>query len=639
LIYFILILIIFPGIHAYFRGRRFLMMERNDEFARQYFKYQQSCGLVFWLCLFAVFGIAVFDPAFYVIYRRFFDLTLGLGVFIVYLLVYALFVAGFSLVDHRIREDRFNLFGRISFNVRFLFLIAWPYVLWSLAAFTGPEHYRFRAILLCAVFTLLYFFTSYFWRVLLRAREVIDPLITGRTDGICGRIGIKPVRIFSFSPAGLKFANAFAVTPGLGVKSILISEYARANLSSDEQVAVFAHEIGHMTRTQVFRRSIALVLPFFLITLVKAAFPTGSILIPWGLLVCGLVLARILVPSQTFEKEADLFASQAVGDPEIVIQGLAKIYRLGILPQRFALAEERKFSHPSLARRIKYLRRQAGKPLPRLEAPREFEGSEGTAKIVFSPEAFTVQDQNGKVETVPYAEILGMLPQSRKEGCRLTVRYRDRVKVAGFNLKAGVQELVPLIEIVENYFSDLPAVDEARFRRSYYLTGAMVSFFGLIMTFFYGPGLLVLGIVGLARRNKRFYLSYAAASATAATAAFFLDPETGKMVLISMTACVLVCLLEYAGYRQASEPGGNAPKIAFFIGGGILAVQTVVLVLLRLVHMPPGAAQLYKLLFLNLSVLSIGLVTAGPLREIKRQAVVLCDLLEIILFILINIRL
>jgi Zn-dependent protease with chaperone function len=639
LIYFIFILIIFPGIYAYSRGRRFLKMERDDDFAWRYFKCQQGSGLVFWLCLFAIFGIAILDPALAVIYRRFLDLTLGLGVFIVYLLVYTLYVAGFSLVDSRIREDRFNLFGRVSFNIRLLSLIAWPYVLWSLAAFSGPGEYRLRMILLCAVFVLLYFFAPYFWRVLLRAREMRDPLITGPAAGICGRLGIKPVRIFNFSAAGLKFANAFAVAPGLGVKSIFISEYARANLPLPEQVAVFAHEVGHMTPVQVFRRSIALVLPFFLITLVKAAFPSGSILIPWGLLVGGLALARILVPGQAFEKEADLFASQAVGDPEVVIRGLQKIYQLGLLPQRFALAEERRFSHPSLARRIKYLRRQAGKPLPRIEETREFEGTEGTAKVVFSPEAFTVHYQNGKTETVPYDGILGMLPRPRPGGSRLTVRFRDRVKVAGFNLKAGVPELAALIEVAENYFSDLPPVDEARFRRSYYLTGALVAFFGLLMTFFYGPGLLILGIIGLVRRNKRLYLSYAAASATAATAAFFLDPEIGKIVVFSMAACVLACLLEYAVYRQAPEPAGNAAQIAFYVGCGVLVVQTVVIVLLRLVRMPPPAEQLYKLLFLNLSVLSIGLVIGGPLREIKRQAVVLCDLLEIVFFIFINIRL
>lgn len=637
--YLVFALVFFPGIYAYARGRRFLKMERNDDFARDYFKYQQNSGLIFWLSLFAFVILASFDPVLNVQYYRFLDLTLGLGVFILYLLVYAIYVAGFSLVDHVIREDRLNLLGRITFNIRLLFLIVWPYILWALAVFGGPEYYVLRVISLSVIFGLLYFFTPYFWKVLLRAREITDPLVTGRTAEIGARIGLKKVGIYSFSASGLKFANAFAVAPGLGVKGILISEYARANLSIPEQVAVFAHEIGHLARIQVFRRSIALVLPFFLIVIVKTMFPSGSILISWGLLVGGLILTRIIVPGQIFEKEADLFASQAVGDPETVIQGLQKIYQLGILPRRFALGEEAKFSHPSLARRIKYLRRQSGKPLPRIEGVMEFEGRGETAKVVFSPEAFTVHHKNGRIETVPYADILGMLPQPQKEGCRLSVRYRQPMKLTGFILKADLNDLIPLVEIAEYYFSEMPAVDEARFRRSYYLTGALVTLFGLILTFFCGPALMLLGITGLVRRNKRFYLSYAAASATMASAALFLPPDVGKIVLFSMGACGLVSLLDYALYRQAAEPSGDSAKIAFYVGVGILAVQTLVIILLRLVRMAPAAAQLYKILFLNLSVLSIGLIGCGPLREVKRQAVFLADFLEVLLFVLINIRL
>jgi len=637
--YLVIIFIVFPGIYAYIRGRAFLNMERNDDFARRYFKYQQNTALVFWLSLFAFFALVNFDPILCAYYYRFLYYTLGLGVFIIYLLVYAGYLAGFSLVDHVIREDRLNLPGRITFNIRLLFLIAWPYILWTLAVFGGPEHYALRVISLCVIFGLLYFFAPYFWKVLLRAKEITDPLVIVKTAEVCARIGIKPVRIYSFSPSGLKFANAFAVAPGLGIKGIFISEYARTNLSLAEQVAVFAHEIGHLTRTQVFRRSISLALPFFLIVIIKTMYPAGSILISWGLLVGGLVLARILVPSQEFEKEADLFASRAVGDPETVIQGLQKIYHLGILPQRFALGEETKFSHPSLARRIRNIRRQSGKPGPRLEGVRNFEGRDEIAKVVFSPEAFAVHHKNGKIETIPYGNILGMLPQPQKEGCRLTVKFRDRVKLAGFNLKAGIDDLVPLIEIAEFYFSELPKVDEARFRRSYYLTGAMVTLFGLILTFFCGPGLFILGITGLVRRNKRYYLSYTAASATLATAAFFLAPDIGKIVLFCMVLCALVSLFDYAIFRAAAEPSGNSPKIAYYIGFGILAVQTVVIILLRLVYMAPPAVQLYKILFLNLSVLSVGLIFCGPLREVKRQAVILADFLEILLFIMINIRL
>lgn len=626
-------LIALPGLYAYRAGRKFFHQPHDDDFAGRYFKYQQQSALCFWLCLILLYGLLIACPSPAKIFNRLLDWTLGLGVILVYLAAYVIFLTGFSLIDRVVREDRLNFLGRLSFNLGLLFLVFWPYLLLSLSLFGGQGCFNLRLLLVAALFILMYFFAPHFWRVILAAREIADPDLTRRAARLAQKAGVKPVKIYEFPAAGLKFANAFAVGSWGGAKGIFISTYARQNLGPDEQEGIYAHEIGHLRSNQTTRRSAALLVSLAAVILMNILFPRPVPGLPWVYFVFALVLIKVLVPSQQFEQEADLFAVKAAGSAEAAINGLQRIYQLGILPRRLAIADEGKISHPSLSRRIRYMRRQSGQPMPRLEQAREFEADAELQKLIFTIDSFIVEYQDGRRDLCPYPDIQAMFIQPRKDGCWLTVKYRGRIKPLKAAVKADFSILAPVIETVEYSFSDVPAVDFNQYCRAYYLMSALIAFFGLALSFFAGPALFVLGVVGLAVRSKWFYLAYCAGAGIMMLGALLQPWTIGRLLVYVLGLSVLISLIDFSRFRHADEEAGQSNRYIFYAGVGLLTIQTLVLVLLATIRLAPTAMVLYRYVFLNLAALAAGFVAAGDWHQNRRLIALAIAILELLVFV------
>ena len=84
---------------------------------------------------------------------------------------------------------------------------------------------------------------------------------------------------------------------------------------------------------------------------------------------------------------------------------------------------------------------------------------------------------------------------------------------------------------------------------------------------------------------------------------------------------------------------GRATRIVFYAGLGLLAVQTLVLILIATVRMPTGVITLYRFVFLNLAALSAGLLAAGDWRQNRRLIALALAGLELIVFVFGIIRL
>ena len=248
-------------------------------------------------------------------------------------------------------------------------------------------------------------------------------------------------------------------------------------------------------------------------------------------------------------------------------------------------------------------------------------------------DSFVVEYKDGRRESSPYPDIQTMFIQARKEGCLLMVKYRGRIKPLKAVVKADYNDLAPVIEIAENGFNDQPIVDFNQYRRAYYIMGALIAFFGLTLSFFIGPALLVLGIIGLAKRNKWFYLSYCLGSGIMMLAALLQPWPTGRIIFFVLALCVLIGLADFSRFRHADEETSRSARVAFFVGAGLLAVQTMVLCLIAAVKMQAGVMTLYRYVFLNLSALSAGLLAAGDWHENRRLAALALVVLEVIIFI------
>jgi len=155
--------------------------------------------------------------------------------------------------------------------------------------------------------------------------------------------------------------NAYAGLFGrVGLTSGLLKE-----MEPEEQNAVIAHEIGHLKAGHVRRTFIySLLISFGLLFVLFGAryllegkvsedllrVLTG----PMVIFVASPLLRMLLLNkgSRKREHEADQFAAQITGDPELVIRALIKMHTLNEVPHRLRKLDESVSTHPSLEHRI-----------------------------------------------------------------------------------------------------------------------------------------------------------------------------------------------------------------------------------------------------------------------------------------------
>ena len=73
-------------------------------------------------------------------------------------------------------------------------------------------------------------------------------------------------------------------------------------------------------------------------------------------LICPLILGK---SQRRREVEADRFAVEQTGDPELVIRALRKLHTLSATPHMLKPSDENLMMHPSLAHRIEAIRETA----------------------------------------------------------------------------------------------------------------------------------------------------------------------------------------------------------------------------------------------------------------------------------------
>jgi Zn-dependent protease with chaperone function len=639
----IALLLFFPGIYAYLRGRKYLAMEHTKAFALLYFKYQQHAGLIFWVCFMVssvLLGLNRYESA---VINTILARIGGLAYIVLFLLAYSLFIIGFSSIQGAVRDERTPTIKRIVFNVLHLYLILWPYLFLGIAAFGSPYIYPFRTILVVILYGIMYVFSFNIWKVLMHAHHVEDQDLTSWCKRISEAVGIPAIPLLVFPAGGLKFANAFFVGNCGSKKGIFMSRYAFDNLSGDELLAIYAHEIGHGQHHQVVRRSLALVIPFVALVLLNVVFHSPHIFVQLLCLAGALVFMKLLIPSQRFEKEADLFALKATDNAEAVISGLEKIYNLGILPERFAPSEEKRLSHPSLVRRKLYIQEAAGQESGRIIEPATFSLTDSESRLIFDDKGFTVEMKDHAPVYHAYSEVTSMFPKTTGDHTELMIRYTSAKEK--FQIAAGYEQVVSVIDAVMPRFSMKTYVDPDRYKRSYYIWMSIATFFGLVFSFIIGPALLVLGIIGLVKRRKTMLLSIGIT-----TFLYFLYPYIAwlhhdgilqKEYSIVFGLIGVICLFDYLGIRRIEEPEKGKGSVSFGFSVFFTLIALGALIALGIAcfwgHDPYAVSGAYSILFYNAVVLGFGLVISYRLHEVKRKIILFVVMLLLLIFVLLSI--
>jgi len=171
-----------------------------------------------------------------------------------------------------------------------------------------------------------------------------------KTSGIQNKF-----KIYSYEGKSNKSANAVVVGTCIN-RHIFISDYFIENTSEEEVVAILCHECGHIKNCDLEKRiifaDIAMIL-FFILTcvmdLLKIGFVGGSILL---LVLFGLGLYIYIMMQQKQELRADRFAVSVIGNEEMFISALIKLYEMNDMLKKNNKFFELLSTHPQLQVRI-----------------------------------------------------------------------------------------------------------------------------------------------------------------------------------------------------------------------------------------------------------------------------------------------
>lgn len=313
------------------------------------------------------------------------------------LLVPAAAAAPFALRRHRHLAARFGLPGLTSrawmqgHVRRGLLLLALGTPAWLLFARVGASvpwlSGAITAAVLAGLATLVMLAAP--WLVMLspRVRPIRDEALTGRLHGLTSRAGLRLAGLHEWvlGRAG-RDANA-AIVGVVGARRLLLSDGLLEQCLPEEVEAVVAHELGHHVHGHTWRRlraqalsGLAALLGAQLCAAGPAAWSgtagvTDPASLPWMLLGAAVVWVGTrpwrLTQSRLHESEADAFALQVTGRPEVLERVLARLSATNLTSDDDSLLARAFFlTHPPVATRIAAARRATASVAARSRAGR-----------------------------------------------------------------------------------------------------------------------------------------------------------------------------------------------------------------------------------------------------------------------------
>ncbi len=267
-------------------------------------------------------------------------------------------------------------------------------------------------------------------RYCLRTTPLEDPELLARCRQLAEQCALPQPRFETIPLRGGVLANALAL-PSLGTSSVLFTETLLARLDAREIAAICAHELAHLEHYNPRRlgqlNAVTVAIIFIgalwspVLRLVGLSGSTLTTLI-WLLLLTGALVLRARGKQQQ-ETVCDVRAVELTGDPEPLIGALTKLYTIARIPRRVELRHEQADSHPSLARRIKDIRRAAGAAPAHLESAAVFTGSDGRTSVTFDQATLGWTGADAVTHSVEYTNLSELrIDATRASGPRLVAR-------------------------------------------------------------------------------------------------------------------------------------------------------------------------------------------------------------------------
>ncbi len=249
-------------------------------------------------------------------------------------------------------------------------------------------------------------------RCCLRSQPLAEGDVLEGCRALAQKCELPQVRFECIPLSGGVIANALAL-PSLRGSSVLFTETLLERFNREEILAVAAHELAHFDHynpTYLRRLSKGNNL---LIAAGVAAGPVARLAgADWGVLTSAIWLLIVVVSlafrahgKQRQETMCDLKAAKLTGNPEAVISGLTKLYTIARLPRRLDNRTEQAATHPSLARRIRDIRKAAGSEAAALATTHTFTSVDGRSTATFDASGLQWIDQDGVTYTLSYSHL------------------------------------------------------------------------------------------------------------------------------------------------------------------------------------------------------------------------------------------
>ena len=138
------------------------------------------------------------------------------------------------------------------------------------------------------------------------------------------------------------------------------------NFTNEEAIAILAHEIGHIKKHHLWIRLLITIAPMPIMVIAGmlldayedfahvdiAVLPVIIVVIVFIIIYIGVITVYF---SRIQEKQADIYALKLGTPKDILINSLLKIARLNDMAIKMNKVDEKFQTHPSIARRIKYI--------------------------------------------------------------------------------------------------------------------------------------------------------------------------------------------------------------------------------------------------------------------------------------------
>jgi Zn-dependent protease with chaperone function len=370
---------------SYFFGRRAIRQLTNDR-DRQIRQLQNSrrYTLLFGILVLAGFVFEVYYLRLPVLVNRAFAFLkfensrtlIGIIPLIIAILLTRLAI--FEL-DRQVRNTSWTRRKFLALNLKLMIFPLSPFIIYlfigdlvnhspiSVRMFFIAHSYLYWVIML-AIVLIMYIEAPSFLRRIWETRSLPAGEIRSRIELLAERENIKYKDVLVWSTAGGKIANAGMAGLLPGSRYIFLTDALLDNFTIDEIETIVAHEFGHIR----YRHTLAyLVLSFgylvFYVLLYIRSLPIIEKLHLGTTAIAFLSATTTLLAfytyfififrylSRRFERQADLYAVDSTGEPQVFKSALMRLAAVNYIPRRAPRLIELVRTHPSVSRRLEFV--------------------------------------------------------------------------------------------------------------------------------------------------------------------------------------------------------------------------------------------------------------------------------------------